>query len=487
MSGIQRLRTGWHHLNDHINPIVVRELRQAVRGRFITIGLMLFLMVMLTAEAVTMSDNISGKELAEIVLSILAVVCLILIPILFGVRSALERERENMDLLFVSTLSPRRIVTGKLVSSAMVSLLFICAATPFLTLTYFLRGVDVLSILMLIGLLFWLTVFVLQAAIFVGSMPTPLFMKLLLGVGFVFWTFAICGISFALFSEVLNSGWHSFYQGRGGNGLLIGLLIGSGLCVGLFLINTSFFKSPYHNPTFAPRLYFLLLSLVFLAAGAFKLRPNDFEPVVFLVLLIGLGGFAVGMCESEDHHRRLLSNLPQSTLKRLLLFPFYGGPMPALVWSWLVCGTAIVAVVAHNNFRWNDSFFETALGSVWYFQFYGLLAFGLRRRLFGNSFSQRWNWLFAMVLCGFGMFLPWTLGVMFSSGNDLLEHSLVFVLNPFGLDNYRHRDFLLAISGLLCTMVTAAQVGTLTRTLRAFKAPEPEKATCSFPPPRRGR
>lgn len=487
MIGIQRLRLGWYHLNDHINPIVVRELRQAVRGRFITVGLMLFLMVLLTAEAVTMSDNISGKELAHIVFSMLSVVCLILIPILFGVRSALERERENMDLLFVSTLSPRRIVTGKLVSAACVSLLFICAATPFLTLTYFLRGVDVFSILVLIGLQFWIAMFVLQAAVFVGSMPTPLFIKLLIGAGFVFWAFGIYGMTFSLFNEVLNSGWHSFYQGRGGDALVIGLLITSAMCIGLFLINTSFFQSPYHNPTFAPRLYFLLLSLGLLAFGAYRFSPNDYEPLVFLVLMIGLGGFTVGICENEQYHRRLLTNLPHSRLRRLLVFPFYGGPMPALVWSWLVCGCALFAVVAHDNFRFNDSFYEKALGAVWYYQFYGLLALGLRRRLFGNTFSQRWNWLFALVLCGFGMFVPWTLGVMFSSGQNLWEHSLVFVLNPFGLENHRHRDFLLAVSGLLFTLTTVAHVGILARTLRGFKPPEPEKATCSFPPPRRGR
>ncbi|CAM2007297.1 hypothetical protein [Acanthopleuribacter pedis] len=488
MIGIKQLQDGWRRFDDNLNPIVVRELRQSVRGRFTMIALFLFLLLMLLTSAVVLSsDDISGTELAEIMFSILMVVCMMLVPIFFGVRSALEREREHMELLFISSLSPQRIVAGKLVAASMVSFLFFSAAAPFLTLTYFLRGIDVLTILMTMLVLFVVVVFMLQTAVFVGSAPTPVYMKILLGLGYVFFCFAMFGITYAVTEDLLRSGWGSFYERSLSNRLWLSALVFIAFTGGLFLLTTSLYKNPYHNPAFAPRLYFFILSALSLVAGAVWLSTSALEGLVFLVIFIGLVGFTVGICEEETPHRQMLAGLPDAWWPRMLLFPFYSGAMPALVWSFLMVTGALATFLVRTNFKLDTSFFEIALGLVLFTVFYGLSAFYLRRRLWPRFISRHWNWLLGLILCGFGMFIPWTLGVLFLSGEELWEHSIVFVLNPFALGRGSHRELLLGVVGLLGAGVTALQVPAVLRAIAQFKAPPPEQAKASFPPPRRGR
>lgn len=488
MLAINRLKDWWQGFDDRLNPIVVRELRQSVRGRFTLIAFMLFLVVMLLTSALFVANNeASGPELAQIMFAILMVVCILLIPFMFGVRSALEREREQMDLLFVSTLSPNRIVGGKLIAASVVSLLFFSAAAPFLTLTYFLRGVDVLTILVVLLLLFALVVFMLQAAIFVGSMPTPLYMKILLGLGFIFCGFIVLGITTSLSQEILESGWGSFQHRFVSDGMFGLFLIFAGLTAGLFLLTAAFYKSPYHNPAFAPRIFFFGMCAFWLAAGHTWLGREAMGALVFLVLMIALGGFTVGICEEEEPHRHMLRTLPPSFLRRALLFPFYSGSASALIWSLLLAGFALTAYGIKTGGSYHQKFFEICLGLALYTYFYGLTAFSLRRRLWPGIVSRQWNWLLAVILTGFGMFIPWTIAVLLWSGDEMWEHSLVFVLNPFGLEQNNHRDFLLGTISLLTTLVAIFHVKRVLQAWRHFKRPAPEQAKASFPPPRRGR
>ena len=51
-----------------------------------------------------------------------------------------------MELLFVTTISPEAIVYGKYVAAMALTFLIYSACMPFLIFTYFLRGVDLISI-----------------------------------------------------------------------------------------------------------------------------------------------------------------------------------------------------------------------------------------------------------------------------------------------------------------------------------------------------
>ena len=73
---------------------------------------------------------------------ILAGASVFFIPLYVGIRVAVERQENNPDLLYVSTLSPARIIRGKFLCGAYMALLFFSACMPFMAFTNLLRGVD---------------------------------------------------------------------------------------------------------------------------------------------------------------------------------------------------------------------------------------------------------------------------------------------------------------------------------------------------------
>ena len=84
--------------DDAMNPIVVKELRQAVKGRFLSAMLTLFLIVQLVALGVAImiiddvqSDFGAGRAVCTTMLVILSLTCMLFIPINTGVRLAFER------------------------------------------------------------------------------------------------------------------------------------------------------------------------------------------------------------------------------------------------------------------------------------------------------------------------------------------------------------------------------------------------------------
>lgn len=73
-----------------------------------------------------------------------------------------ERERQTLDLLLVTKMSPFAIVTGKLMASLAFILLLIVSTLPVLSLVFFFGGIKVTSMLLMVG-------FMLMSALMLGS------------------------------------------------------------------------------------------------------------------------------------------------------------------------------------------------------------------------------------------------------------------------------------------------------------------------------
>ena len=81
-----------------INPIAVKELRQAVQGKFIMGILLLFLTIAVIILGVVsvlygeeFNDFSSGREIFQIFLGLLIGTCLLFLPLYAGVRLSFDR------------------------------------------------------------------------------------------------------------------------------------------------------------------------------------------------------------------------------------------------------------------------------------------------------------------------------------------------------------------------------------------------------------
>ena len=92
---------------DRINPVAVKEFRQAVQSRWVTAVFMLFLLLnlciiggylMLSPNAATSIDG--GRDIFMFLEGILFFTCLGFIPLFTGARLSIERNDTNIDLFF---------------------------------------------------------------------------------------------------------------------------------------------------------------------------------------------------------------------------------------------------------------------------------------------------------------------------------------------------------------------------------------------------
>jgi ABC-type transport system involved in multi-copper enzyme maturation permease subunit len=114
---------GWRSWE--LNPVVIKELRQAVRNWSVTGMLLLFLTVLYcTALTFLISHSFDtggvqslGAQIFQVFTAILTGASLLFIPLYVGVRLAAERQDSNLDLLYITTLSPGQIIRGKFLAA----------------------------------------------------------------------------------------------------------------------------------------------------------------------------------------------------------------------------------------------------------------------------------------------------------------------------------------------------------------------------------
>lgn len=141
------------NIGEYLNPILVKETRQALKSRQFAVT---FALVLLTSwiwsllaiyfryPGILYSPD--GPFLMIGYLDILLFPLIVIIPFSAFRSLASEREDGTFELLSISTLSPRQIIIGKLVSSVVQMLVYLSALAPCLAFTYLLRGIDIVTI-----------------------------------------------------------------------------------------------------------------------------------------------------------------------------------------------------------------------------------------------------------------------------------------------------------------------------------------------------
>lgn len=142
-------RRAW---DDWLNPILVKEVRQALRGRYFKFCFWITLLVTSVVSAVLiveMGDTISTNDGRNYFFGIF--ICLIgatmgFVPFAAFNSMGAEWDENTFDLLIISNMKPGQIVAGKLLSATIQSVLFFSAFTPFIVFSSLLKGVDLSAV-----------------------------------------------------------------------------------------------------------------------------------------------------------------------------------------------------------------------------------------------------------------------------------------------------------------------------------------------------
>ncbi|MDA0810115.1 MAG: hypothetical protein O2983_04205 [Planctomycetota bacterium] len=221
------------YLTDRLNPILVKETRQALKSRQFIITFMLLLTV---AWLISVFGTVwygpaieygsAGRAFFVAYYYVIGFASLFVVP--FGsFRSMLnERDHNTYELLSISTLSPRQIVNGKLLSSMVQVFIYYSAIAPFIAFTSLLQGFDLamVTLFLVVGLL-W-SFFVSMVALMLSTLSSNRQWQAINTIGMIgllLWQMsAAFGMSAVGLSESIPFDSEEFWW------VLVSLLVGAG-------------------------------------------------------------------------------------------------------------------------------------------------------------------------------------------------------------------------------------------------------------------
>ncbi len=163
---------------DWLNPILVKETRQALKSRqfIVTFLLMLIGAWMISVfGTLTAGDSLefgsAGRGFFVLYFDVLALAIFAVIPYT-AYRSLLnERDQTTLELLSITTLTPRQLVLGKL-SSAMVQVfIYYSAIAPFIAFTSLLQGFDLAQVTFILMVSLLVTLCLTMLALMLAAVP----------------------------------------------------------------------------------------------------------------------------------------------------------------------------------------------------------------------------------------------------------------------------------------------------------------------------
>lgn len=383
--GIRNHLANWREWE--LNPIVIKELRQAVRSWAVTGMLLLFLTVLFISSIALLvfqafdvgnEDVQLGSVMFSVFVTILAAASIFFIPLYAGIRVAAERQENNPDLFYVSTLSPARIILGKFLCSAYMVLLFFSACMPFMAFTNLLRGVDLPTIFFILFYLFLVVCVANMISIFLACIPVSRPFKILFAIlGFIAFFPLIFRVVF-ISVEFLHSG---IGASMGGSIFWVGALTTLSICLAttglFFVLAVALISPPSKNRGLPVRIY---ITLIWLLGGLLNLvwvaktkTPGAIAFWVDWTFVLMMFSLVVVVSNSDHLSQRTRRTIPQSPFKRAFAFLFFNGAAGGLIWVALLLVVTFFASQAIVPFSGKS--IGTDPGKSW-FVIIGAYAFG---------------------------------------------------------------------------------------------------------------
>jgi len=324
-------------LGDRLNPILVKEARQSMKSRQFVVAFSLLLIFGWLWTVMFISFGLPAIFYAPVgpaVLTgyyvILSIPLIIVVPYAAFRSLAAEREDGTFELLSITTLSARQIVMGKMGSALLQMMVYYSALAPCIAFTYLMRGIDVITIGLVLGYTFLasllLSIFGLTMATVTRArhwqvLLSVVFVMVLLVFGF-FWDMGI--LSWIINAREVPYDNVDFWVAN-----LCGVSFYVPVAVLLFMIAAGQITFASENRSTPIRAVLLVPSVLLIGWFIyFWLRLDEPEPLWIVVCMAGAywaicGAFLTG--ETAQLSPRAMRQLPQSLVGRMAFTWFNPG------------------------------------------------------------------------------------------------------------------------------------------------------------------
>lgn len=447
----QRLDQALTWLGDRLNPILIKETRQALKSRqfIITFTLVLALAWIWSIFGVAMIGPsiyfaAHGLEMFLGYYTILAVPLLVVVP--FGAFRSLASEREDgtYELLSITTLKPRQIVNGKLGSAVLQMLVYLSAVAPCLAFTYMLRGVDAPTILFVICWFFLASLGAAVIGLLVATLSHEKHWQIVLSVLFLFGVAMLLWFGLMMGFAVLAEATPPFQERWFWivNAILLTAYFGYfALCYCAASAQLTFASD---NRSTVLRMVMVVQQALMMGWFGWGLsEEDDPEMIAVYFMLAAIHWSVMGIfinAEFGELSLRVKRQLPQSFLGRVFLTWFSPGPATGYMF---VVANLLAALVVGAGFLFYSATFATVtmrMSRAMVFAF-GLLAFayvvlylGLARLVIAvlrrfTHLSLTSAVLFQVLLVLAASGIPLSIHLMTPELRN--DYSLIEISNPF--------------------------------------------------------
>lgn len=469
-------------IQDRLNPILVKEIRQALRSRVLSWGFVILLLLLLLICGVFLAageslDYAAGRDLFLWSLGILLGCSIVLVPAFVGVRMAMERSDGHMDLLFITTLSPRKIIWGKLQSALLLSALVFSVVLPFASFSYFLRGIDFASMAVLLTAALLLVCNAIQLGTFIACLNVGRVGKILLGLAGALGLFVAFVTFMVMAGEALRMGVGSMLvSGELWFGAVAFLIIQATVLAVLFALCVTEISPPTTNRVLSLRILVTVAWIIGGALATLGVAGGGVPEAIYVwgscsVVVLGLAACA-STSERDELGARVRRSIPRNRIARIPAFFFWTGSANGLAWAILLIATTLVLTRAIVNlapptfFGRNDAF-DLMLGISFYSFAYALTAAYIRRRLLQTRVAQGRTWVLVLLMIFFMSTVPMVIGYMVTnSPADLMPWLFG---NPFALGSKSFRHEYAAFAFWWALIAIALNAGWFVARVKAFK------------------
>ncbi len=334
----ERLDARLERWADHLNPILVKETRQALKSHQFLITFMLLLLAcwlwsvfapVLLGPGFAYASK--GADVLYGYLLILSVPLVLIVPFAAFRSLAAEQERNTYELLAISDLSARQIVTGKLGSAVVQIVLYLSAVAPCLAFTYLLRGIDIFTIMLVIYYALFGSLGLTMIALLIATLSTARFSQVMLSVALVI------GLFWGWFFAVI-AGWEltvesASWLGQGEfwyfNGLLLTVYVGYFALLLLAAAAGLGFVGELSSATLRIAMLLVVVGFTPWVTGLWLAENGDSDVLVAYASLVGVHWYVLAVLmtgESPHLSQRVRRSLPTSWSGQALFTWLQPGP-----------------------------------------------------------------------------------------------------------------------------------------------------------------
>ncbi|MFO0871525.1 MAG: hypothetical protein U0935_21595 [Pirellulales bacterium] len=324
--------------SEQVNPILVKEARQALKSNHFVVTFLLLLacawgwsLLGILAQMPDIQFNGGGLSMLEGYFFVMIVPLLLVVPFSAFRSLAAEREDGTFELMSITTLNARQIVAGKLASTFLQIMLYASALTPCIAFTYLLRGVDVLTICFVIYYTVAFSIFLSTLGLLIATVTRArhwqilLSIVLLLGLLIALWTWAVFVVEVVFEERLFTPAGDPLFW-------LVQLALACGyISLGVLMVQAAASRITFSsdNRSTRQRVTILIQHAMLLGwMSYFFYDQRDADLVYVTMILAGMyaaftGGLMIG--EQPQLSPRVARSLPKTAAARLLFTLFNPG------------------------------------------------------------------------------------------------------------------------------------------------------------------